>query len=185
MDVKGIAVEIFRPFIAEKYGQVGYGDWLASLSPESRAIHNVPIDPNAWYPIREAFIDPTQVMCDHFFGGDPKGAWDIGHFSGHYAFRGFLRSILKLSSVKMFLLRSTAVMPTYYRPSALAVPEIGERRALICVTRFPVPHQLVDHRIAGWAVGALEAHGQRSVSATITKSLAGGDPYTEIVLEWI
>jgi hypothetical protein len=184
MEVKGVAVLIFHPFITEKYGQVGYSDWLASLSPESRSIHNQPIDPNAWYPIREAFISPTQAMCEQFYGGEPKGAWEIGHFSGHYTFRGFLRSILKLSSVRMFLLRSTAVMPTYYRPSALAVPEIGENRAQICITHFPEPHLMVDHRIAGWSAGALEAHGQREVASAVTKSLAKGDPYTEIKLTW-
>lgn len=184
MKVKGVAVLIFQPFITEKFGQAGYSDWLATLPPESRSIHSQPLDANAWYPIREAFIAPTQAMCDHFFGGDPRGAWEIGHFSGHYAFRGFLRSILKLASVKMFLLRSTAVMPTYYRPSALAVPEIGEGRALICITQFPEPHVLVDHRIAGWAAGALEAHGQREVSAVVSKSLASGAPYTEIELKW-
>jgi hypothetical protein len=184
MDVKGVAVQIFEPFLTEKHGQTGYGDWLAALSPESRAIFSWPIDPNAWYPIREAFIDPTQVMCDHFYGGDVRGAREIGHYSGQAAFRGFLRSILKLTSVKMFLLRSTAVMPTYYRPSAVAVPEIGEGRALICITQFPIPHILVDNRIAGWSVGALEEHGQREVGAEVAKSLARGDPYTEIVVTW-
>lgn len=84
----------------------------------------------------------------------------------------------------MFLLRSTAVMPTYYRPSALAVPEIGENHAKICITHFPEPSLLVDHRIADWSAGALEAHGQREVSSTVARSLAKGDPYTEIDLTW-
>ncbi len=48
MDVKGVAVIIFQPFLTEKYGQAGCGDWLAELTPESRQIFSQPIDPNAW-----------------------------------------------------------------------------------------------------------------------------------------
>lgn len=184
MEVKGIAVEVFQPFLSERHGPAGYRQWLDSLPDPSRELLSAPVDPNRWYPLREAFVDPTLAMCRMFHGESLDGAKEIGHYSARRALGGVFRSAIKLVSVRLFILRATAMMPTYYRPSQLAVPEIGERRAVICITHFPEPHPAVDNRIAGWARGALEAHGQRSASANITRSLAAGDPYTEIILEW-
>lgn len=77
MEVKGVAVVVFRSFITEKFGQAGYSDWLAYLPPESVDIHRQSIDPNAWYPIRQAFISPTQAMCaTDSTGATPGGLGD-------------------------------------------------------------------------------------------------------------
>ena len=183
MEVKGTAVESIPLFVKEKFGE-RYEEWLNSLPPKSREIMTKPILAAIWYPLEEAFIIPTLKICELFYNGDLRGAWEAGRFSADFALRGIYKVFVKIGSPGFIIDRASAIFSNYYRPSKMEVVERGKNRAVLHITEFGKPHIVVEYRIAGWIERALEISGCKDLKITITKSLTRGDKYTEIVGEW-
>ncbi|MBU1355037.1 MAG: hypothetical protein KJ620_00535 [Candidatus Edwardsbacteria bacterium] len=57
-------------------------------------------------------------------------------------------------------------------------------QAVLHMTEFPEAHRLIESRIGGWIQRSLEIHGCKEVAVETTKSLANGDPLTELILKW-
>lgn len=184
MEIKGMAIAIFEPYITERFGHEGYRRWMEDLGPESRKILGQPIDNGRWYPLKAAYSGPTEIMCRLFYGGDTRGAWELGRYSADHAFNLFFKSIIKLTTVKNFIVRGTMFLSTYYHPVSLEVVSTEDRRLVYRITEFPESDQYVENRIAGWNQRTLEIHGCIDVRVLIAKSLAGGDPFTELDITW-
>jgi hypothetical protein len=184
MKIKGTGIVVLPEFIRQRFGQAKVTLWTNSLGPAARQIYTSPILINEWYPFREAYLEPTEALCRLFFNNDPQGAWEAGSFSADYALRGVYKAFVKLTSVKYFITRASAVLTTYYQPSAMLVKVIENNRAVLHMTQFPLPSQLAELRIAGWIHRSLEIHNCKDVGVAITSSLAKGDPYTEFILTW-
>jgi len=182
MEVKGIALTVFRPFITEKFGETGYQQWLRTLEPESRAFFEAPVGGDSWYPALSAYIRPTDILCQLFYEGDPRGAWEVGRYSAECAFSQAFRSVVKLTTLRDFISRLHLI--AYYRPVTVRSVSTEMGRIVYRITEFTGISERVEHRIAGWNQRALEIHGCREVSVEIPSSLARGDPYTEFVITW-
>jgi len=185
VEAKGIAIITFAPFIKEKFGQNGYVEWLEALGPGSRAILSGQIDSGRWYPMDEACSHPTETLCRVFYGGDPKGAWDLGRYSADHAFNWFFRSVIKLTTVQNFVMRASSFLSSYYHPVSMEMPFASPGRILVHIIDFSESSRYIEHRIAGWTQRALEIHGCTEVRVLIAKSRASGDPYTEMDITWI
>lgn len=179
-----MAIAVFEPFITERFGKEGYRRWLEELDPESRKILGQPIDSGGWYPLKAAYSRPTEVLCRLFYDGDPRGAWELGRYSADHAFNWFFKSIIKLTTVQNFIIRGTSFLSTYYYPVSLKVISAEGRRLVYRITEFSEPDVYVENRIAGWNQRALEIHNCKEVAVALTKSLARGDPYTELDITW-
>lgn len=184
MEVKGLAIAIFEPFITEKFGPEGYQRWLAALDHDSRDILGRKIDNGRWYPLRAAYSRPTEVLCRLFYDGDPRGAWELGRFSADHAFNWFFKSIIKLTTVQNFIMRATNFLTHYYHPVSMEVVSAEEGRLVYRITQFPESDPYVEHRIAGWNQRTLEIHNCRQVKVDLSAAISRGDPYTELSLTW-
>ena len=80
MTIKGSGVLATPQFVKKKFPE-RYDAWIESLPPESKAIHNRAVLASDWYPLNEALIIPTKKICDLFYGGNERGAWETGKFS--------------------------------------------------------------------------------------------------------
>ena len=184
MQVKGTAIAILPKFIEEKHGKAGLKQWQDAMSAESRKAFHEGVMLSEWYPIKEAYLDPTALMCELFYAGDSRGAHEIGRYSAEYALRGIYKAFVKLSSVGSFIKRANVVMTTYYKPSAMEIFTVEPNRLVLHITIFPVPSEHAELRIAGWVQRSLEIHGCKDVTWVIPRSLAKKDQLTELVFTW-
>ncbi len=184
MDVKGTALASIREFVLNEFGKEGLDRWLDSLPDDSRELHSSSIKLDMWYPLYKMMVEPTQKICDLFYRGDLKGAWEGGRYSADFALHGIYRLFVKLGSVESLIKRASLIFPTYYRPSILKVADSKKNLVTLQITSFPEMHIIVERRIGGWMQRAVEITGQKNVKVEITKSLTAGDPCTEYVATW-
>lgn len=183
MQVKGIAVRSTPLFVRQRFaGRLPA--WLDALPPASRAVMEGRIATDGWYPLNDAFVAPTRAVCDLFFQGSRDGAWQIGRFSADYALWGLLRLFVRIGSPHFLIRRAGQVFSAYYRPSEIVVDSAAPTTAIVRITRFPQPEELVELRIGGWMERALEISGCSGVQLVIRKSLTRGDPATEFEAGW-
>ena len=185
VEVSGLAVATIPLFIKDKFGDKGFEKWLTKLEPEIQKIYTSIISVNKWYNIKEVFVEPTKILCDMFYDGDFKAAWEFGRFSAEYGLKGVLKVFVKLASVKYFITRASVVIPNYYKPMTMEVITNEKGYALLQIPHFPGIHKIVELRIAGWVERALEITGNtKELYIEITKSLADGDECTEFTVKW-
>ena len=185
MKAKGAAVITLPIFIKAKFGDGGYRQWVEALSPEAQNIYKKPILVSAWFPLKQIFLEPTKKMCELFYGGNMKGAWECGRFSAEYGLKGIYKIFVRFGSVHFLIKRASLILPSYYDPSHIDVIESGDKHAVVHITKFGEPHTAIDRRIGGWMERALEISGCKNCRVNIQKSLATGDPVTEFDLTWI
>lgn len=183
MEVKGIAVKSIPEFVKRKFPNE-FEEWLASLSNKSKKIMEGDILVSSWLPLYEAMVEPTEKICELFYGGDKKGAWEAGRFSSDIGLRGVYKIFVRVGTPHFIIGRASIIFSAYYRPSKLEVVEKKPKSALLHIVEFPEPNELVEQRIGGWMERAVEISGVEVISVRITKSLAKGDPYTEFAGEW-
>jgi hypothetical protein len=184
MEVKGTAVVVTPVFIKEKFGLEKYDFWFNTLPEESKKIFSDPIVQSLWYPLKEAFVIPTQKLCELFYAGELKGAWELGRFSADYALKGVYRLFVKFGSPYFIIKRASKIFSTYYRPSEMKVIESSQNRVIARILKFPDPSKYVEYRIGGWIERAFEISGAKDVKIRFTSSLTDGAPYTELTGEW-
>lgn len=183
MNVKGSAVVTTLEFVNDKFPRQ-YNDWLESLPSASGDILTGNILPSVWYPLKEAFIEPTQKLCDMFYNGDSKGAWDVGRYSADIGLKKFYRIFLKLGSPHFLIKRASSIFSLYYEHSKMVSSKGEDKLAVLKITEFPEPNELVESRIAGWIERALELTKGTNPVVKIDKSLVRGDKFTEISVSW-
>lgn len=184
MKVKGSAVSTLPLFVKENFGEDGFQKWLSALSPEAQKVFEKNVIVVGWFPMEQTLSEPTKKLCDLFYNGDMKGAWDSGRFSAEQGLKGVYKVFLKLGSAAFIIKKASSILPTYYAPSEMKVADLQSNSTVIQITKFEEPSEIVDNRIGGWMEKALELSGYKSVNISITKSLAKGDPFTEFQVEW-
>jgi hypothetical protein len=184
MEVKGTAVTTIPAFVKAKHGDAGYRKWLDSLQPATREAFSGTMLSSAWYPLREMLIEPTVSICGLFYGGAMLGAVELGRFSAEQGLKGVYRLFVRIGSPEYIISKAGQILPTYYRPSAMTVPEHSHGRALVRITEFAEPHPVVEHRMAGWMEQALTICGVKRVQSKIVVSMTMGSPHTDFQLTW-
>ena len=184
MKVKGSAVATIPIFIKERFGEEGYQKWLNALPPDTQTIYSDKILPTSWYPLKQVLMEPTKKLCEIFYGGGMKGAWESGRFSAEQGLKGVYKMFIKLGSVHFLIKKASTILPTYFDPSHIDILELGEKNALLHITKFEEADPTIDNRIGGWIERALEISGCKNIRVSIRKSLAKGDPVTELHLTW-
>jgi hypothetical protein len=183
MEVKGSAVSSIPEFVKNRFGSK-MDDWIGKLPPDSRQIMTNKILSSSWYPVRKAVVEPTAVICDLFYGGDKRGAWESGRFSADHALRGIYKIFVKAGSPQFIIGKASNIFSSYYRPSEIKVAELSSKGTIVHITQFAEPSEYIERRIAGWIERALEISGCKGVKIQILRSLTKKDPVTEISCKW-
>ncbi len=184
MEVKGTAVASIPKFIEDKFGVEGFNKWLSTISAEANNVYSKNILASKWYPLKEILVEPTQQLCNVFYGGDMKGAWDAGRFSASYGLTGILKIFVRMGSPSFIVSRATSILPNYYQPSEIVVTETNSSGCTVQISKFPELTNIIEHRIGGWIERALEIQGCKSVSVVITKSVTKNDSVCEYKITW-
>jgi hypothetical protein len=184
MEVKGEAILSLPIFIIKQFGKRSYDKWFEALSPEAQGIYRSEIDKNEWFPLGQAMSNPTILICDLFFNGSPRGAFECGRFSAEYGLKGIYKVLVKLSSPEVLMKKASKIIKSYYRPSALEIVKFEKGGGILHITEFQECDKYIERRIAGWISRAVEICGVANVNVAIAKSIAEDDPYTEYRVTW-
>jgi hypothetical protein len=183
MQVKGSAVESIVKFVHNKYNGK-YNDWVNSLNEDSRQIINEKVLTSGWYPIETAMIEPTRKICEMFYAGDVKGAWEIGRYAADIALTGIFKLLVKVGNPKFMILRAGGIISSYYKPGDVKVVELRQNAIAVYLSNFPQSNPFIENRIAGWIERALEINGCSNVQIKVTQSSTRGSEVIEIVAAW-
>lgn len=185
MEVKGTALKTTRDFIRTQYPDQ-YDKWLDSLTAESRNLYTSTLDATAWYPFREGYLIPVNKIIEICYGKDTKtGGEQLGTYSAETALKGFYKVFLLIASPQFLMQRASKIFTTFYNPSRVEAEITGPYSAILRVLEFEEIDQAVEYRIAGWIRKALELANCREARYEIRKSMAKGDPVTEIHFSWV
>jgi hypothetical protein len=184
MENKGMSVIPTLAFVRERFGEKGYKEWLASLSPSSRALLTGNILPSVWYPLEDVLVGPTQKICELFFKGDAHGAWEVGRFSADYALQGIYRFFVRIGSPGWLVKKATKILPSYYRPVRGVMIDSSTNVARFRIYELAETSGMAEQRIAGWIERGVEISGAKGNNVTILASLADGSKFSEIEVAW-
>jgi hypothetical protein len=184
MQVKGSAIASMPAFITEKFGQAGMDKWLNSLSPEGKKIYGSKVLANNWYSLKESMLDPSAKVCELFYRGDVKGAWELGRYSADFGLSGIYKIFVKVGSPEFIIKRGSTIIAGYYQPCKLDVVETGPKNVVLHLSQFPELTPVLEARLCGWMQRALEINGCKNVTPKVTKSITKGSPITEFSITW-
>lgn len=184
MEVKGVAVSTIPGFVISEFGNEGYRKWYNELSPDAKDVFETKIMSNSWFPLKEIMTEPTQLICDLFYGGDLKGAFKLGSYSANFGLTGVYKLFVKFGSPEFIITRAPVILPTYYRPSAMEFKVLNEGKVLFSITEFAEMSRVIEHRIAGWMQRGLEICGTKNTNVQVVKSKLDNNPSTEILALW-
>jgi hypothetical protein len=184
MEVKGSVLQSVPKFIRTRFGEDALPKWLARLGPQAVEVYSKPIMPSMWYPIIPCLAEPTVVLCDLFYQGDLKGAWESGRFTADEALRGIYRIFAIVGSPQTVLKKGATAMPMLYRPTEIGVVDMEEKRATLRITKFPAPHPALDGRLGGFVEQSLIICGVKNLTVKTGRLMTKGDPCSEYHVAW-
>lgn len=183
MRVKGVSIKSAQEFVRERFPE-RYEEWLDSLPEESRAIITGSPLISKWYPYEEGIEIPTKKICELFYQGELKGAWELGRYGAAERLSGVYRNFAASGSPNDFFARSKTILSLHYDPS-LMIPIINEPgRIVLNITEFPGASHYSESRIGGWLEMVVEFFGKPNLKVGMPKSMANGDDITEFQLTW-
>lgn len=183
--VSGLSLKTFPLFIKTHFGEEGFEKWKNALSGDLKEVFDNPlIKLDDWYDFNEFFIKPMQLICDLFYEGNEKSAWEMGRFSAEYALKGVLKVFVKMGTTLFLMNRAAGIVSNYYKPMDMRVVKNGKNFAVLAIVDFPDYHILLENRICGWIERALEISGCRNIQIDIVKSFNHNDRSVEIKFQW-
>ncbi len=182
MEVRGYAVKSTVKFVEQNFPNE-INQWLDSLSPVARMIIDT-ADNGSWYPLASAVLEPTRAVCEMFYDGHTRGAWELGRASADYVYQGMFKMFAKVGTPNYTLNRSCKIFTTYYRPVDMELIKNSTHQGIIRITDFSMAEQLLEMRMAGWMERALEIHGCEDIKIEISRSMCEGHNCTELSATW-
>lgn len=180
--VKGAVIISIRNFIKTQFPDK-YDDFIEALPEETKVIMKASkiLD---WYDIDIALKIPTKVICDMFYAGSVKGAWEMGRQSAKFTLTGIYKIFVKVGSPAFVLGRAGHIFSTYYNPSRIELVKSDKNSAVLVINEFENIDKYIENRIGGWIECALEINGLKNPEVKITSSLAQGAEQTTYQLNW-
>lgn len=181
MEIKGVSVRVASEFVRKRFAS-RYDEWLGSLSQASQEMVTRVL-PASWYPLREGLIEPTEKICELFFGGSEDGAWEVGRTSADMALRGIYRVFVRFGSPEFILKRASVVFVNMLRPGEIRVVKSTPNSAVLHM-HLPQSDRMLELRMAGWMQQALVISGCSQPKIRINSSIVSGATLTEFSASW-
>ena len=184
-EVSGLSLKTFPLFVKDKFKEEGLEKWNNALSEALKDVYARPIIGfDDWFDFNAFFIAPMQLVCDLFYDGDEKSAWEMGRFSADYALKGVLKVFVRMGTTLFLMKRAATIISKYYKPMDMAVIKSDKNFAILSIVNFPDYHKLLEYRICGWIERALEISGCTNINIDVIKTMDDGDDTVEIKFQW-
>lgn len=182
MKAKGTIFKSVNDYVSLKHSSQ-YGAWKARLSAES-IVMVTKTKEASWYSIKDALIEPTEIIAELLNVDVNKLAWEIGRFSAERGLTGIYKVFMAVSTPAFILKRAPRIMTTFYAPSQLSITKSTSKGIVVECLELPVKSHLIENRIAGWIEKAGELCGCINMKVAITDSLAEGADSFIINASW-
>jgi hypothetical protein len=164
MDVKGTGLVATRNFVKEMYGSK-FNDWINSLPSETKAVYNGVIQTGNWYDIEKFYYVPLKKIAELFFNNDEKkAALTAGVFSAEFGLKGVYKVFLMIASPQALMKASKRIIALYYQPVNVEIDEVEKHSLVLSCTKMMTTSKLLDYRVIGWCVKALELANCKNVN---------------------
>lgn len=183
MEVKGAGVLSVIGFVETKFPE-RFEEWRKGLPESSRILIEGKILANQWYPVEEAITVPMKKICEMFYGGSLKGAWEYGRYSSEKELTGIYKIFIKLSNVNMLIKKASGVFSLYYKPGRMELRENKPGRAILDIVGFEGMEEVNEYDIGGWIERSGEFYNLKNLSVSIEKAISKGDEFTRYKIEW-
>lgn len=184
MEVKSTTSIVLQEFVKQRFGDDGFKKWLEALSPEAREVYSKKILTNLWQPLTAIYTDPTVQLCNLFYKGDSRGAYECGVYGADYALKGIYSFFVKVGSPETILKKASSIFQTYFKPSEIKSEILSRNSARLTISNFPEMHVAIEYRIMGYIHKTLEIHGCKNVKDRIIKSILFRQPVSELHFDW-
>lgn len=183
--IKGSAVLSLPLFVKERFGEAAYQKWMDTLPEEAKNVFASQLIATEWYPIDSHFLAPTEKICEMFYNGDLKGAWEAGYANAEAAIAGPYKTFIRKGDPNFFIGTSGALFLKFmYDPSESHVVYNEKNRALYRATLLPRNHAILENRVAGFIECAMKHSDAKDIKVTIPKALSRGDQCTDWSMTW-
>jgi len=184
MKVKGTVVSSIDRFVKDNFPNK-YKEWKSKLPSDSQKVYNEVVNATEWYDVESSVLIPTRLVGEMFYNFNvKKAAWDSGYYSAKVALTGIYKVFVLISTPAFMMSRAGKIMSSFYDQAVIKVVENRHKGITLHMTEFPGANEILDNRISGWMVKALEICGCKDLEAKITRSIAKGDSLTEFVINW-
>ena len=184
MKAKGTVLTSIDRFVKDNFPNK-YKEWKSKLPQTSQKIYNEPIIATDWYEVESGVSIPTKLIGEMFYNFNvKKAAWDSGYYSAKVALSGIYKVFVLISTPAFIMSRAGKILSSFYDQAIIKVVDSRSKGITLHMTEFPGANEILDNRIAGWMIKALEICGCKNLESKITKSIAKGDEYTEFVIDW-
>jgi hypothetical protein len=109
---------------------------------------------------------------------------EAGIFSAERALTGIYKIFVKAASPSFIIQRASRIFATYYQPCKMNVIENVDGHVLLEISEMTHSDVVIEYRIAGWIIRALEISGAVNVKIDFPKSIAKGDASTLVNINW-
>ena len=116
MQVKGTAVKPTIEFVKIRF-PVRYDEWFSKLPDETKEILKDTINATSWYPIQEAYIEPTKLIGELFFDDVYDAAFELGVYSATVGLNGIYKVFIRIATPRFVLVRGLKIFSSYFNTS--------------------------------------------------------------------
>jgi hypothetical protein len=181
VNVKGTALRARLRYVKERAGEDGFDRFLATLAPETRALVDARILPNAWYPFA-AFVDLCEVIDRQLGKGDLALCYELGRYGCDANLPTLYKLFFRMADVLYIIRRAAAAWRVNYDEGTMLVVDEADHRVRLRM-EVPAGHRAHCLSVMGWISRAGELSGGKDVRMLETCRLHG-DPHCEFELTW-
>jgi len=180
--VKGVALINRLEILKQEFGEETLNAVLAEMKPENRdALNNMLF--SSWYNA-DVFRDLNQAARAVLGKKNPKISEKIGELTAESSLKGVYSSKLKENNVLMSLNRLPTLWKAFHDTGELELAEQEEKRAVLRISGYPLPHREFCDVLVGWGRRLIELSGGKNVKVTETKCVLDGADCCELTARW-
>lgn len=180
---KGVGLINCKNYLLETYGQAGYDQVLAALSPDDRAVLQKPIVTASW--VDYGVYLRWMLTADKVLGkGDFAVVHEINRYSARKDTGGIYKFLLRIISTETIISNAAGAWRQFYDTGKFAVVVKEHHRFVFEVTEFPDIPLHHDQENSPYLDELLRLCGGRNTKVTHPKCIARGDASCIWEMKW-
>ncbi|MEN3044631.1 MAG: hypothetical protein ABDH37_05390 [Candidatus Hydrothermales bacterium] len=186
LKIKGFAFFSLKFFIVEKLGEKFYKEFLSLLPANLMKFFNQEIGESEYYPIK-AYFESIDYLCKIYKEDIEELMFRIGEFSVKRAYEGPFKVIADTLDFKSFTNNVIEFgYKFFFNFGNFEVKELNfeKGKATFSLSNIPFKDFKFEKRIEGGIYSVFKIKGLKNLKSKITKSIAKGEGYIEIKLNW-
>ena len=183
MEVKGTAVKPTLEFVKSEFPD-RYEEWFSKLSDESKKIFEGMISASAWYPMKEAYLEPTKLVGELFFEDIYDAAFKLGIYSAKISLAGVYKVFVRIATPRFILSRGLKMFSSYFKPSNVKIDIQNKSLFHFYIHQFSEFDEIAIHRVSGWMHQALVIIKRTNIQLKVESFIENEQTVYKVICSW-